>query len=112
MSKQVELVERRAVRDAMPNVAEARGGGEKDVLGGRRGAERSKLPNGVASAANTIEQTVAHQASEEVARRRGRAAETCRGFLGRELAQPLADELVEQTEAACSCSCAHSSRFS
>jgi hypothetical protein len=76
MREKIELIERGSVRDAMSNVAEPRGDGEKDVLrsGGR--AERAELPNGVVPTTNAIEQPIPNKSSEKVARCGRRSSET------------------------------------
>jgi len=70
MREEIELIQRRPVRDTMSNIAEARRDREQDVLGCRCRAERAELTNCVVPAANAIEQTGPYEAREKVARRR------------------------------------------
>jgi hypothetical protein len=98
MREKIELIQRGSVPDAMSNIAEPRGDGEKDILGGSGRAERAELPDCVVPTANAVEQPVTNEASEEVPRCGRRAAETHGGLRCGELGQTFADEVVEQLQ--------------
>src|SRR5258708_5616745 len=80
MHEKIELIERGSVRDAMSNIAEPRGDGEKDILGGSSRAERAELPDCIVSTANAIEQPVTNKSSEKVPRCGLRSSETHGGL--------------------------------